>query len=152
MPRKKFWKGWSEEQITYMKWLVSGDPKENKETIAKKIGVKVETLDRWTHKPGFWDMINTLTDQSLHQSRPQIYKRLIKAATKTEPDIAAAKLLLEILGDYRDPRRQSKLEQNTQTIYKWEGEDDLTEPFGEASEEDREDNNTQDSPETDNPV
>lgn len=148
MPRKKFWKGWSEEQISYMKWLISGSPRESREDIAKKLGVKVDTLDRWTHKPGFWDVVNTLTDQNLHQARPQIYKRLIQAATKNEPDIAAAKLLLEILGDYRDPRKQSKLEQNVQTIYKWEGEDDN----GEPTEENPEDSNSQNNLEENNSV
>lgn len=136
--RKKYWQGWSDLQIEYMKWLVAGNPRETKADIARKIGVKTETLDRWATKPGFWDMVATLTDQSLHRARPKIYKRLIHAATKTEPDIAAAKLLLEILGDYGDPRKKSKIEAAA-VMYSWEGENEPIPIDGEETEDAGED-------------
>lgn len=116
---KKLFEQFGPEQRLYMQFIIEHGPNsEEVEGFARSIGKNLATLQQWVQIPGFWECVAVLTDDALHRARTDIYRSLIRAATSKTPNIPAAKLLLEVLGDYSEGKTKA-ITKPTETTYRW---------------------------------
>jgi hypothetical protein len=142
----KLFEQFTPEQRLYMQFIIENGPNSDEiDGFARSLGRSQAMLQKWTQLPGFWDCVAALTNDSLHRARTDIYRSLIKAATRTVPNIPAAKLLLEILGDYSEGKTKA-ITKPQDTTYKWMDDESIesdslsADGFGEGDQENSETN------------
>ena len=145
----KLFQQFGPEQRLYMQFIIEKGPNsEEIEGFARSIGKNLVTLQKWSQAPGFWECVAALTDDALHRARTDIYRALIRSATSKTPNIPAAKLLLEVLGDYSEGKTKA-ITKPTETTYKWM-DDESSKPDFDLSNGEAEENTKTDDGDSEN--
>ena len=86
---------WNPKQRAYQRRLADLDCEEDRESLAKELGLRLDLLEHWERKDGFWEEVHRLARIEANRAVPAVWKALLFKARRG--DVPAIKLLFSIL-------------------------------------------------------